>query len=170
MLKHERNYATVEKECLAIKWAIHHLRYYLWGRQFTLVTDHAPLKWMSTSKDQNARVTRWFLELQNYKFTVEHRPGKAIPHADALSRQYEEAVTSPPGEADDSQRGGVCGISLEYNKQMTGKHAPRATEWQKRESAPPAQAHGRVIEGRYIPQYLLNQTDTSHLQPLVCQV
>ncbi|XP_072768318.1 uncharacterized protein [Nerophis lumbriciformis] len=92
---HERNYATVEKECLAVKWAIHHLRYYLWGRTFTLVTDHAPLKWMSTNKDRNDRVTRWFLELQNYHFTVEYRPGKAIRHADAMSRLYEEDKEAP---------------------------------------------------------------------------
>ena len=46
LLKNERNSATVEKECLAIKWAIGKLRYSLLGREFTLVTDHAPLKWM----------------------------------------------------------------------------------------------------------------------------
>lgn len=89
------DYSTVEKECLAIKWAIHHLRYYLWGREFLLVTDHAPLKWMATNKDKNARVTRWFLDLQDYRFTVEHRLGKAIQNADALSRMYEEEADAP---------------------------------------------------------------------------
>ncbi len=38
----ERDYATVEKEALAVKWAVLELRYYLLGRKFTLVTDHAP--------------------------------------------------------------------------------------------------------------------------------
>ncbi|KAL0188186.1 hypothetical protein M9458_015285, partial [Cirrhinus mrigala] len=57
----ERNYTTVEKEALAVK-------YYLLGRKFTLVTDHAPLQWMAHAKDTNARVTRWFLALQDFHF------------------------------------------------------------------------------------------------------
>lgn len=87
LLKHECNYATVEKECLAIKWAVEHLKYYLIGREFTLITDHAPLKWMSLNRDKNSRITRWFLELQNYKFKVEHRAGGQHGNADALSRR-----------------------------------------------------------------------------------
>ncbi len=52
----EAKYAAVQKEALAIKWAIQELRYYLLGRKFTLVTDHAPLQWMAHAKDR-ARVT-----------------------------------------------------------------------------------------------------------------
>ncbi|KAI2645697.1 Retrovirus-related Pol polyprotein from transposon 17.6 [Labeo rohita] len=69
----ERNYATVEKEALAIRWAVLELRYYFLGRKFTLVTDHAPLQWMARAKDTNARVTRWFLALQDFHFEVRHR-------------------------------------------------------------------------------------------------
>ena len=59
------------------------LRYYLWG--FTLVTDYAPLKWMAGAKDMNARVTRWFPVLQDYRFQVDHRPGREPANADTLS-------------------------------------------------------------------------------------
>ncbi|MGH0163547.1 UNVERIFIED_CONTAM: hypothetical protein FKN15_045983 [Acipenser sinensis] len=86
LLPRERNYATVEKECLSVKWAVEALRYYLWGRKFTLVTDHAPLQWMHRNKDKNARVTRWFLALQPYSFDVKHRKGKEHTNADFLSR------------------------------------------------------------------------------------
>ena len=72
---------------MAIKWSLDKLRYYLLGREFTLVTDHAPLKWMAGAKDTNARVTRWFLALQDFRFTVDHRPGREHTHADALSRR-----------------------------------------------------------------------------------
>ena len=51
------------------------------------MTDHAPLKWMATAKDSNARVTRWFLALQAFRFRVEHRPGREHANADALSRE-----------------------------------------------------------------------------------
>ena len=77
----------MEKEALAIKWALDKLWYYLLGREFTLVTDHAPLKWMATAKDTNARVTRWFLALQDYRFKVDHQPGREHANADALSCQ-----------------------------------------------------------------------------------
>ena len=150
LLDHERKYATVEKECLAIKWAVHHLRYYLWGRQFTLITDHAPLKWMSTSKDKNDRVTRWFLELQNYKFTVEHRPGRCLQHADALSRLYEEDTAT--GVAPGNRLGGrMCGVSIRRHR-PTGKIHPREQMRQRGR-------RGRVIDGAYIPNRLLRQLE-----------
>lgn len=64
----ERKYTTVERKALAVKWAVEELRYYLVGRPFTLITDHAPLQWMAQAKDTNSQVTRWFLALQNYMF------------------------------------------------------------------------------------------------------
>ena len=87
LLPNERNYSTVEKEALAIKWSLDKLRYYLLGREFTLASDHVPLKWMAGAKDTNARVTRWFLTLQDFRFQVAHRPGKEHANADALSRR-----------------------------------------------------------------------------------
>ncbi|KAL5506420.1 hypothetical protein EMCRGX_G008052 [Ephydatia muelleri] len=46
LLPREERYSTVEKECLAIKEAIHHFRTYLLGRQFKVETDHQALVWM----------------------------------------------------------------------------------------------------------------------------
>ncbi len=80
----ETNYATVVKEALVIKWAVLELCYYLLGRKFTLVMDHAPLQWMARAKDTNARVTRWFLALQDFHFLVQHRAGAAKSNIDPL--------------------------------------------------------------------------------------
>ena len=82
----EGRYSTVEKECLAIKWAVGALRYYLLGRAFTLCSDHAPLRWLNTMKDTNPRITRWYLSLQQYNFKIVHRPGAQMVVADFLSR------------------------------------------------------------------------------------
>ena len=87
LLSNGENYSTVEKEALAIKWALDKLKYYLLGREFTLVTDHAPLKWMASTKDTNAQITRWFLALQDFRFQVDHRPGRNHANPDALSRR-----------------------------------------------------------------------------------
>uniref|UniRef100_K7G5Z2 ribonuclease H n=1 Tax=Pelodiscus sinensis TaxID=13735 RepID=K7G5Z2_PELSI len=64
----EKGYATIEKEALALKWAIDSLRYFLLGGKFTVVTDHAPLQWMQNMKETNPRILRWYLSLQPYQF------------------------------------------------------------------------------------------------------
>ncbi len=51
--KRETMCSTIEKECLAIRWAVLTLRYYLLGREFTLCSDHAPLQWLHRMKDTN---------------------------------------------------------------------------------------------------------------------
>lgn len=37
----------IEREALAIGWAVEYFKYYLWGRQFTVIMDHAPLQWLN---------------------------------------------------------------------------------------------------------------------------
>lgn len=46
----------IEKEVLAVKWTTEALCYYLVGNPFQLITDHAPLQWIHSMKDTNARI------------------------------------------------------------------------------------------------------------------
>ena len=88
LLPREEKYATVEQECLAIKLGVQAFRAYLLGREFMVQTDHRCLEWLDRFKDDNSRLTRWSLALQPFKFTVQHRPGRANNNADALSRRH----------------------------------------------------------------------------------
>lgn len=56
-------YTTIGRECLAVKWTLETLRYYLLGAPFELVTDHVTLTWLNRMKDSNARLTKWYLSL-----------------------------------------------------------------------------------------------------------
>ena len=79
-------YSTIERECLAIVWALTKLARYLLGREFTLQTDHRPLTFLKHSKTKNSRLLRWALAIQEYRFVVKPISGKANVLADLLSR------------------------------------------------------------------------------------
>ncbi|OWZ06759.1 Gag-pol fusion protein [Phytophthora megakarya] len=82
----EANYGITELECAAVVWAIKLFRPYLYGRLFTIVTDHAALRWLMTSPNLTGKLHRWALALQEFEFDVKYRPGSSNSVADALSR------------------------------------------------------------------------------------
>lgn len=84
----EINYPTIEKELLAIVWSVKHFRPYLYGRKFTIVTDHKPLIYLFRVKDPGSRLIKFRLKLEEYDYTIVHKPGKHNTNADALSRAY----------------------------------------------------------------------------------
>ena len=61
-----KSYATVEKECMAIVWAVDKFSGYLYGRSFTLQTDHHPLTYLNSAKLTNPRLMCWALKLQPF--------------------------------------------------------------------------------------------------------
>lgn len=84
--KAETNYSTIERELLAIVWAVKHFRPYLFGRKFKIVTDHKPLTWLFSIKDPGSRLVRWRLKLEEYDYEIVYKAGKINTNADALSR------------------------------------------------------------------------------------
>ncbi|KAL2103518.1 hypothetical protein ACEWY4_000386 [Coilia grayii] len=101
LLPRECNYSTVEKECLAIKWALDSFKYYLLGRKFVLETDHRALSWLGRMRDTNSRITRWFLAVQPFDFEVLYRSGKLNITADFLSRVPQGASSEGGGNVTD---------------------------------------------------------------------
>ncbi|GBO99559.1 Retrovirus-related Pol polyprotein from transposon 17.6 [Eumeta japonica] len=86
----QRNYSVTEKECLAAVMAVKKFRPYIELMPFTIVTDHASLKWLMTLKDLSGRLARWSLQLQAFDFEIEHRKGSENIVADMLSRSQDE--------------------------------------------------------------------------------
>lgn len=73
----ERRYSQTEKESLALVWAVERFFYYLAGLDFELVTDHKPLETIfKPAAKAPARIERWLLRLQPFKFKVIYKSGK----------------------------------------------------------------------------------------------
>lgn len=88
--ENERSYSVSEKEFLAVLWATERLHQYLYGRPFTVRTDHQALRQLLMNGfaggSAPCRVIRWAAKLLQYNFSVSYIPGKENRVADALSR------------------------------------------------------------------------------------
>ena len=87
----ERNYGHIEKEGLALVFAVKKLHHYLYGYKFTMYTDHKPLLGLFGENrpipDRSAaRIARWALLLSGYDYKLHYRQGVLNGNADALSR------------------------------------------------------------------------------------
>ena len=92
----ERNYAAHELELLAIVDTIRAWRSYLYGRKFTIFSDHHPLRYLQTQSHLSPRQVRWVERLVDFDFQFVPLKGKSNRVADALSRQTQE--TAPKDE------------------------------------------------------------------------
>lgn len=83
----EQNYATNEKELLAIVWALQKLRNFLYGiADLTIYTDHQSLKFSVSEKNPNNKLKRWKNLIEEFGAKLEYKPGNENIVADALSR------------------------------------------------------------------------------------
>lgn len=80
------NKAIFGKELLAIYHAIMAFRPYIYGKHFTVYTDHKPLIYLFTTNNPASKLVRIKLELEEYDFDIVHTRGKENVLADALSR------------------------------------------------------------------------------------
>ena len=89
--KSEQNYGQIDKEATAIIFGLRKFRMYLYGRHFTILTDHKPLEHIFGPKTAvptlaAQRLQRWAIELAAFDYAIRYLPAKDNVLADALSR------------------------------------------------------------------------------------
>jgi hypothetical protein len=123
-MKAERNYSTIERELKAVTWACEQFRQYIWGRKFTIVTDHKPFTWLFKMNNPSSCIMRMKLKLQEFDYTIVYKKGKENGNSDALSRMFsgteQEAavVNALMGEAEE----GGTKLDSEGSEDTEGKH------------------------------------------------
>ena len=94
----EERYSINELKLLGVVWAIEYFKYYLFGKNFTLLTDHrallSVLKSHRSNKSYNSRLTRWIDRLLPSDFNIEHILGTKIRLVDYISRQPNQKAKS----------------------------------------------------------------------------
>lgn len=121
----ETNYSTIEKELLAIIWAVKYFRPYLFGRKFKIVTDHKPLQWLFSSKEPSSKMVRWRLKLQEFDYEIIYKKGLLNKNADALSRIELNANDAQPQE---QKSFNLNDFMNQFNESMAGKNHPQQNQ------------------------------------------
>ncbi|KAF8117952.1 hypothetical protein N665_0007s0001 [Sinapis alba] len=103
------NYATTEKELLAIVYAFEKFRSYLVGSKVIVHTDHAALRYLLSKKDAKLKLLRWILLLQEFGLVIKDKKGiengvanhlyrlkveEKLPLADTLPVEFVYAIVN----------------------------------------------------------------------------
>ena len=93
----QQKYCTTRRELLAVVSTLDQFKGYVWGPHFSIRTDHAALVWLTNLKNIQGMLARWLAKLQQFNYSIEHRPGTQHGNADDLSRcpQCERGSCAP---------------------------------------------------------------------------
>lgn len=124
--KAEQNYSQLEREALAIIFCVKKFHKYIYGRSFTLVSDHQPLRVIfnpnrNISVMSASRIIRWNVILSAYDYQIEYRKGKQLYEADMLSRLPLQEPTEVDSSVNSFRMTNELPLSFQDIAKATGK-------------------------------------------------
>ncbi len=96
-------FSVTEKEIYAIVYALDRFRQYIYGRPFTIYTDHRALIWLCGKSNPNGRLGRWCNIINQYAQEIRFVQGKQNKAADALS----QPPFAPEPEIEEEHKDGI---------------------------------------------------------------
>ena len=149
----EVKYSTFDRELLAIYAAVRHFRYFVEGREFSILTDHKPLTtaFKAPLAHATARQTRHFSYISEFTKDIQYVKGTENVVADYLSRSEINAIFEG---ADNLNYLELANAQL-HDESLNSLRGPTSS---------------LKIEERRMPQYgisLLGDVSTGLFRPLV---
>ncbi len=83
--KVEQNYTTIEREALAMVYALHKFKHFLLGNKFVFYVDHMVMVYLVNKSHVLRRITRRLLLFLEYELTIIYKPSKMHVVVDVLS-------------------------------------------------------------------------------------
>ena len=126
LTKTQKNYSQLDKEALSIIFGLKRFHQFLYGRHFTILTDHKPLLTL-LGPDKPvpvhcaARLQRWSLILAAYDYELEYRNTTAHSDADLMSRLPLPQTWEPTSENTEAYFFDVTAIDGEEVAKETAK-------------------------------------------------
>ena len=94
----EDRFSTNELELLGVVWSVEHFKYYLYGKPFTVITDHRALlsimREKMSNKSYNSRLARWVDQLLPFDFSIDHLLGTKMGLMDYISRDPQQQAVN----------------------------------------------------------------------------
>ncbi|GFW92258.1 retrovirus-related Pol polyprotein from transposon 297 [Trichonephila clavipes] len=92
----ESRYPANKLELLAIHNSVKYFREFLYGRKFTILSDHMNFKYHTDLQNPANIIARWLMDLSEYEFEFQHVKGKNNLLTDYISREKHGHADIPP--------------------------------------------------------------------------
>jgi hypothetical protein len=123
----EKRYAQIEKEMLAIVFALEKFHQYVYHTRVQVHSDHKPLEVIMKKEISKvpSRLQRMLLKCYRYDLVVKYVPGKEMFLADALSRAFLDDPVQDDPEMESIVHSVACHLAVSEEKKKETQEAMR---------------------------------------------